>query len=270
MIFIDTHTHFYDEAFGGREGEDDAVRRAIENGVGKMIVPDENSLSREAVFSLCSRWPGTLFPCAGIHPTEIGQEPEKEVAKLESFLSEKFEKNHDETCLLPIAVGECGMDLYWTKENIDIQKFIFRSQLDLALEFKLPVIIHARDAIQPIFDILEDYKGRGLRGVFHAWSGSIESFRRLEKYGDWRVGIGGVLTYKKASIAETVKDIPLERILLETDSPYLTPVPHRGKRNESSYIPIIAAFLAEKKGVSLAEVAAATTANSETLFNLNN
>lgn len=270
MFFIDSHTHFYDKAFGGPEGEDDTVRRAIENGVGKMIVPDENSLSRDSVFSLCSRWPGTLFPCAGIHPTEIGPEPEKEVERLESFLRGKFENNPDGESLLPVAVGECGMDLYWTKENIDTQRFIFRAQLDLALEFKLPVIVHARDAIQPIFEILEDYKGRGLRGVFHAWSGSIESFRRLERYGDWRVGIGGVLTYKKASVAETVKDIPLERILLETDSPYLTPVPHRGKRNESSYIPIIAAFLAEKKGVSLEDVATVTTSNAETLFVLNN
>lgn len=265
--FIDTHTHLYDEAFGGTEGEDGAVRRAVGCAVSKMIIPDENSLSRPKVLSLCARWPGRLYPCVGIHPTEIGVEPEKEIGRLGSFLKENAGGSNGDFPRIA-AIGECGMDLYWSKDNIALQEKVFRAQLDLSLEYGLPLIIHARDAIQAIFDILEDYRGRGLKGVFHAWSGSLESFRRLDRYGDWRVGIGGVLTFRKASIAQTVKDIPLERILLETDSPYLTPVPHRGERNESAYIPLIADFLSRQKNVSIQEVAEVTSAGATTLFAL--
>ena len=160
------------------------------------------------------------------------------------------------------------MDCYWSKEFIKEQEEVLRIQLELADKMNLPVIIHSRESTELIINILKDCRHLNPRGVFHAYSGSKETFRELDKTGDWYIGIGGVLTYKKASIAETVKHIPLERILLETDSPYLTPVPHRGKRNESSYIPHIAARLAELKEVQIETVAETTTANAKKLFGI--
>ena len=145
---------------------------------------------------------------------------------------------------------------------------MLKLQLELADKLALPVIIHSRDSTELIINVLKECRHLNLKGVFHAFSGSVETFRELRKLGDWYIGIGGVLTYKKASIAETVKEIPLDRILLETDSPYLTPVPYRGKRNESSYIPHIAAKLAEQTGKPIEEVAATTTENARTLFGI--
>ena len=166
------------------------------------------------------------------------------------------------------AIGEIGMDCYWSKEFIKEQQEAFRIQLEMADRLDLPVIIHSRESTELIINTLKECRHLSLRGVFHAFSGSIETYRELQKLGDWYIGIGGVLTYKKASIAETVKEIRLDRILLETDSPYLTPVPFRGKRNESAYIPHIASRLAELTGKDIEEVAAQTTSNAEKLFRI--
>ena len=166
------------------------------------------------------------------------------------------------------AIGEIGIDCYWSKEFLEQQQEAFRIQLEIAAKHDLPVIIHSRESTELIINVLKDYKVHNLRGEFHAYSGSAETYRELQKLGDWYIGIGGVLTYKKASIAETIKEIPLDRIILETDSPYLTPVPHRGKRNESSYIPHIAEKLAVQKDISIEEVARTTTANATRLFRL--
>lgn len=259
MEFIDTHTHLYDEAYGGIQGQDEAVRRAIDASVRMMIIPDTSTKDRPAVLELCGRWKENTRACIGLHPTELGPDYKAELLALEKDLS----AGHN-----IVAIGEAGLDLHWDKETLPAQEEVFRVQLDFALQMKLPLIVHCREASEQCFKILEDYKGRGLRGVFHAFSGSIETYRRLERYGDWYVGIGGVLTFKKASIAETVREIPLERILLETDSPYLCPAPHRGERNESSYIPLIADFLAQRKQTSLDEVADTTTKNAKLLFQL--
>ena len=166
------------------------------------------------------------------------------------------------------AIGEIGMDCYWSKEFVEEQKEVLRIQLEMADRLDLPVIIHSRESTELIINVLKECRHLNLRGVFHAYSGSRETFSEIRRLGDWYIGIGGVLTYKKAGIAETVKDIPLDRILLETDSPYLTPVPHRGKRNESSYIPFIAAKLAELTGHEVAEIAEITTNNAEKLFRI--
>lgn len=259
ICYTDTHTHLYDEAFGGTVEEDLAAGRAVEAGVTKMVIPDTNSKERHRMLDFCRRWKGHAFPCIGLHPTEIGNNWKEEADMLEKALRD---------CHGTVAIGECGMDLYWSKEQIREQEEVFRLQLDLSLSSGLPLIVHARNATDKIFNILEDYRGRGLKGVFHAFSGSIETFRQLDRYGDWYVGIGGVLTYKKASIADTVSDIPLDRILLETDSPYLTPVPHRGERNESAYIPFVASFLSSKKGTCIEETAAITTENAARLFGI--
>ena len=255
MTFTDTHTHLYDEAFAGEE--DIAIARAQEAGVTKMILPDIDSQTREAMFSLADRHEGTLFPCVGLHPTSVGAGWQDEMLHMEKYLDRKI-----------WAIGEIGMDCYWSKEFIKEQEEVLRIQLETASKMNLPVIIHSRESTELIINILKECSHLGLRGVFHAYSGSVETYRELQKTGDWYIGIGGVLTYKKASIAETVKQIPLERILLETDSPYLTPVPFRGQRNESSYVPYIASRLAELQETEVGQVAHTTTENANKLFGI--
>ena len=255
MRYIDTHSHLYDEAFV--QEEDAAVERAVASGVDRIILPDIDSQSRQAMFDLADRHPGTLFPCLGLHPTSVDGNWEEEMEKMTDFRDRSI-----------VAIGEIGIDCYWSKEFLEQQKEAFRRQLTIAHERDLPVIIHSRDASAVILEVLKECRHLDLRGTFHAFSGSIETYREISRLGDWYIGIGGVLTYKKASIAETVKEIPLERIILETDSPYLTPVPFRGKRNESAYIPHIASRLSELTGVDLVTIAAQTTQNAETLFGI--
>ncbi len=255
MNFIDTHAHLYDEAFASEE--DPAIERAGEAGVTKIVFPDIDSQTRETMFSLADRHEGTVFPCLGLHPTSVDAGWQTEMQLLEKYLDRKI-----------WAIGEIGMDCYWSKEFVGQQKEVFRIQLEMASKMNLPVIIHSRESTELIINVIKDCRGLSLRGVFHAYSGSVETYRELQRLGDWYIGIGGVLTYKKASIAETVSQIPLDRILLETDSPYLTPVPFRGRRNESAYIPHIAARLAELTGRDIEEIAAQTTDNAEKLFGI--
>lgn len=255
MTFTDTHTHLYDEAFDGEE--DLAVARAVDAGVTRMILPDIDSKTRQPMLDLADRHQGTLFPCIGLHPTSVDGLWQEEMLLMEKHLDRKI-----------WAIGEIGMDCYWSREFIREQEEVLRIQLETAARMSLPVIIHSRESTELIINIMKDCSHLGLRGVFHAFSGSAETFRELQKTGDWYIGIGGVLTYRKASIAETVRQIPLERILLETDSPYLTPVPFRGKRNESSYIPHIATRLAELQGTDISEVAHTTTENARKLFGI--
>lgn len=255
MVFTDTHTHLYDEAFAGEE--DLAVERAVAAGVTRMILPDIDSQTRKDMFSLADRHEGVLFPCLGLHPTSVDARWQEEMTLMEQHLDKRI-----------WAIGEIGMDCYWSREFVKEQEEVFRIQLEMAARLALPVIIHSRESTELILNVLKDCRHSGLRGVFHAFSGSIETFRELQRLGDWYIGIGGVLTYKKASIAETVREIPMERILLETDSPYLTPVPFRGKRNESAYIPHIASRLAELTGRTVEETAEITTDNAQKLFGI--
>lgn len=255
MEFTDTHSHLYDEAFSGEQ--DETIARAVNAGVTKIIFPDIDATTRDQMFSLASRHKGTIFPCLGLHPTSVGADWQKDIEKMQSYPVPDI-----------FAIGEIGIDCYWSKEFVEEQKEAFRAQLRMASELSLPVIIHARESTAIILEILKEERHLDLRGVFHAYSGSIETFREIRKLGDWYVGIGGVVTFRKASIAETVKEIPSDRILLETDSPYLTPVPHRGTRNESGYIPLIAAKIAEVKNTAVEEIAAATTENAKRLFSI--
>ena len=255
MQFIDTHSHLYDEAFS--QDMDLAVERSVHEGVSRIILPDIDSGSRWQMFDLAHRHPDHLYPCIGLHPTSVDADWKTQMEKMEEFKDEPV-----------VAIGEIGIDCYWSKEFLKEQMEAFRQQLELAARMSLPVIIHSRESTEIIISILKEKRHLGLKGVMHAYSGSVETFKELQNIGDWYIGIGGVLTYKKASIADTVKQIPLERIVLETDSPYLTPVPHRGKRNESAYIPHIAEFLAARKETSMEEVAAVTTENAEKLFGI--
>ena len=255
MRFIDTHTHNYDEAFAG---DDEAViTRARQAGVEILIQPDVDSKERDAMFDITERHPGVMYPMLGLYPGSVGKDWRKEFDLMLAYRDRK-----------PLAIGEIGLDYHYGTEFAAEQKEAFRLQLELAAEMGLPVNIHLREATEDFFSIMDDCAHLHLKGALHAFSGSYETFRRVQKYGEWYVGIGGVVTFKKASLAETVRKIPLENIILETDCPYLTPVPYRGTRNESMHIPVIAAKIAEIKGVSLEEVAEKTTANAERLFNL--
>lgn len=256
MVFIDTHAHFYDEAFSS--DADQAVDRALAAGVAMMLQPDVDSKERQSMLALVERHPDVLRPMIGLYPGSVGEDWERELDAVFSFRGRKDF----------VAVGEIGLDYHYGKETAALQKEVFAAQLDFASEMGLPVNIHLREATGDFFDIMESRRHLGLRGNLHAFSGSAETFRRLDRLGDWYVGIGGVLTFKKASIAAEILEIPLERIVLETDAPYLAPVPLRGTRNESANIPLIAGELARIKGVGIDEVAARTTENAASLFRL--
>lgn len=255
MEFIDTHTHNYDEAYLGCE--DEIIDRAAKAGVVKLLQPDVDSRERDSMFALCSRHPGVLYPMLGLYPGSVDEGWKDEVDKLYAYRDRGI-----------VAVGEIGLDYHYGAETKELQKEAFRVQLELAAQWNLPVNIHLREATEDFFSIIEDCRHLGLRGNLHAFSGSYETFRRLLRYGDWYVGIGGVVTFKKAGIGQEISRFPLDRILLETDSPYLTPTPHRGERNESSYIPVIARFIADRMGLPVEEIAAATTANARKLFDI--
>ena len=255
MQFIDTHTHIYDEAFSGEE--DAVIGRAVEAGVTCMLQPDVDSRERDSMFALVDRHPGVLHAMLGLYPGSVDKGWRDEIDAMLRYRGRKV-----------VALGEIGLDYHYGAEFAAEQREAFRIQMELAAEMDLPVNIHLREATDDFFRIMDDCAHLHVRGSLHAFSGSYETFQRVRKYGDWYVGIGGVVTFKKASLAEAVRHIPLECILLETDSPYLTPVPHRGERNESKYIPLIAAKIAELKGTGIDEVAQVTTENARRLFNI--
>lgn len=255
MEFIDSHTHNSDTAYEGVE--DRIIRNALEAGVIKLVQPDIDSSERGRMLELASRYPGVLYTMLGLYPGSVTKGWKEEI----DLMCAQRTSN-------PVSIGEIGLDYHWSTEFKEEQKEAFRVQLELASEWGLPVNIHLRDATEDFFSIIEDCRHLHLRGCLHAFSGSAEMFRRVCKSGDWYVGIGGVLTYRNAGVARAVPEIPLERIMLETDSPYLPPVPHRGERNESAYIPIIAEKLAGLKGCSVEEVAEATTENARKFYSI--
>ena len=260
MYFIDTHSHLFDEAFDTDRAE--AVARALEVGVTKIILPAIDSSSYRAMVELQQTYPENFFMLAGLHPTSVNEieDWQSEIAVVEQMVRSSEHKFY--------GIGEVGLDLYWDKEHIEEQRCVLSSQIDLALEFNLPVVFHTRDAFPEMTDLLEGYRGRGLRGVFHSFSGSIDDYAKLRTLGNFLFGVGGVVTYKRSAVAEVIKELPLEELVLETDAPYLSPVPMRGKRNESAYTLHTAQFLAQLKGVSLEEVALQTTKNAELMFGI--
>lgn len=255
MEFIDTHTHCTDEAFAGCE--EDVIARAVKAGVTKMILADIDSSEREPMLGLCRKHKGVLFPMLGLYPGSVDSGWRDEIDLMVSSYSDDI-----------VAVGEIGLDYHYGAEHANEQMEAFRTQLELAAKWNLPVNIHLREATEDFFTVLSGCRSLGLRGDIHAFSGSYETFLRCQKYGHWKIGVGGVVTFKNAALAESVRKIPLEMIVLETDAPYLAPTPLRGTRNESANIPLIAAKIAELKGTDIEKVAEVTSANAKELFSI--
>lgn len=261
MTLIDTHSHLYEPEFDADREE--TLLRAVEAHVRTLLLPAIDSASHDRLFDLCRRHPESCIPMIGLHPTSVNDNPRwsEELALVERLLA-----TPPEDIARFCAVGEIGLDFYWSADFRREQIEAFRRQLDLALRYDLPVAIHTRNAYPEMIAIVEDYRGSGLRGVFHAFNEDIETYRKLRSCGDFRFGIGGVVTFKKSLTARTVCEMPLEDIVLETDCPYLTPVPHRGERNESVYVRFVCEKVAELKGLAAEEVAAVTSRNAERMF----
>ena len=253
---IDTHSHIYDEAYD--EDFSEVLQRAKDSGVEKMVMPGIDSKCHDRMMACARRLEGYAYPAIGLHPTSVDASWQEEL----QFVWDNYRPGDF------VAIGEIGLDEYWSKDFLEEQKRVFEDQLTFAWERDLPVIIHSRNATEDIFDCL-DRVGKPLRGVFHAFSGSYETYCRIKKsYGGFKIGVGGVVTYKNSLLAAFMDKVPLEDILLETDAPWLTPVPFRGKRNESSYIRYTALKLAELKGLSVEETDAVTTDNAKKMFGL--
>jgi len=253
MILTDTHTHLYYET--DPEKLSDLMQRSLDNKVSRLFLPNVDSESIPLVFGLSEQYPDHCFPMLGLHPCDVK----------ENF-KEELDSISREIALRKIyAIGEIGIDLHWDKTTLSIQQEAFRTQIEWAKKLELPIVIHCREAFDEIFEILNELKDEKLRGIFHCFSGTLVQAHKVIGLGFY-LGIGGVLTYKNSGLDKVVQEISLDHLVLETDSPYLTPVPFRGKPNESSYLVYIAQKLADLKEVSLEEIAEVTTRNSRLVF----
>jgi TatD DNase family protein len=255
MKWIDTHAHIYLPNFESDLKE--VVTRMLDAGVEKVLLPDIDSAHTRALYILSEMYPEIFFSMCGLHPCSVGDSWQEELAHVEKELATG---RH-------YAVGEIGLDYYWDTTHADKQREVFRTQLRWAKELNLPVAIHTREAFDDVFQILEEEQDGSLKGVLHCFTGNAEQAARGVALG-MHLGIGGVVTYKNGGLDKALLNVPLNCLLVETDSPYLPPIPHRGKRNESSYLPIIGQRLAEIMGVSTEEMADITTANAKKLFSL--
>lgn len=255
MILTDTHTHLYSQQFDA--DRDEVITSALANGISRFFIPAIDSTYYSAMFELEKEYPDNIFLMAGIHPTHVKENYLQEYNFLVELLKQrKF-----------YAIGEVGIDLYWDKSFLRQQQDIFKKQIKLAKENSLPIVIHCREAFDEIFEILEEEKDSELYGIFHCFTGNYKQAIQAISLG-MKLGIGGVATFKNGKIDKFLKDIPLEHIVLETDSPYLAPVPFRGKRNESSYLIQIVEKLSGIYGVSTSEIAEITTQNSMDIFKI--
>lgn len=253
MLLTDTHTHLYYET--DEEKQALLMQRCLDNNVGRLFLPNVDIASIASIDAMVKKYPKNCFAMAGLHPCEV---------------KEDYELVLDEICQSIVdreiyAIGEIGIDLYWDKTTLEIQKRAFIEQINWAKDLYLPIVIHCREAFDEVFEVLEQEKGEKLRGIFHCFTGNLEQAKQAINLGFY-LGIGGVVTYKKSGLDEVLMNIPLTNIVLETDSPYLAPVPFRGKPNESSYLIHVAERLAEIYNTSIEEIASVTTANSISVF----
>ena len=251
-MFTDTHTHLYDE----RLIKDGAqIQRAIDAGVTKMYMPNCDRHTIDSMLQITDEWPINCMPMMGLHPCYVKENDKEELA----IVAEWLEKRRF------YAVGEIGLDYYWDMTFKTQQIEAFETQIDWALNYKIPIVIHSRESTTDCIEIVRKKQNGKLKGIFHCFGGSMEEAKQIVELGFY-LGIGGVVTYKNTNLPEILNEIPLKHIVLETDAPYLAPVPYRGKRNESSYIPVIAQKIADIKNIPLAEIASVTTRNAEDIF----
>ena len=257
MNFIDTHTHLFASEFDN--DIDIVIKNALDNGISKMLLPNIDSTTTTKMLQLCDRYPNNCYPMIGLHPCSVKKDNlEKEISHVEQMLSQnKF-----------IAVGEIGLDLYWDKSTLDLQKIAFESQIELAKKYQLPIVIHVRDSFDEAIEIVERLNDYNLSGVFHCFTGNLEEAQRIINLKNFYLGIGGVVTFKNGGINKIINQVSLDRIILETDSPYLSPTPFRGTRNESKYLLNIAHKMAELYNVDIEDIAKKTTKNAIDLFHL--
>ena len=257
MRFIDTHAHLYSSPI--KENIEGIMKNAMDNGIDTIIMPAIDSTTLEAMLEVEASYPQNTMAMMGLHPCSVKENVKEELAIIEAQLQKrKF-----------IAIGEIGLDYYWDKTFMNQQMEAFEIQMQWALDYKLPIAIHTRNAMGETIEAVKPFAKKGLRGIFHCFSGSKELAEQIISMG-FHLGLGGVLTYKNAGVAEAIKDIPMEWLVLETDAPYLSPVPYRGKTNEPSYMIQVAMKLAEIKNLPLHEIASITTNNAEKLFGLGN
>ena len=254
MKLIDTHTHLYVEQFD--KDRDDQVKTAISNGITKFFLPAIDKSYTERMLSLKLKYPENIFLMTGLHPTHVNDRYNEELNHVRENL------DTSDFC----AIGEIGIDLYWDKTNLLNQQKVFNQQILWAIEYDLPIVIHCREAFDEVFEILQEHKNDKLRGIFHCFTGTIHQAKQAINL-NMKLGIGGVVTFKNGKIYKFIRDIPIDSIVLETDAPYIAPVPHRGKRNESTYLPIIAKKVAECYNVSLEYIAKKTTETANSIFN---
>lgn len=262
-MFIDTHSHIYDEAFD--EDRAEVVARARQQGVERIVLPAIDAESDERLFDLSRTDSDYFVPLMGLHPTSVNDNENwrAELSRVRHYITtppvgiERF-----------YGIGEIGLDLYWSRDFLAEQVEAFRQQVELAIEFNLPIVVHTRDAWCEISNIINDYRNDHLRGIFHAFSADERTYEQLRTSGEFCFGIGGVVTFKKSKLAEVVKSMDIADIVIETDSPYLTPTPYRGTRNESAYVALVAQKIAELKEISLDKVAEQTTENAKRIFGL--
>ncbi len=255
MNLTDTHTHLYSEAFD--EDRDLMIRRALDLGIARFFVPAIDSTYTQSMLDLEAAYPENVFLMMGLHPTHVKENFEVELIHVEEMLAQRRF----------YAVGEIGIDLYWDKSLLKEQQVAFKYQIGLAKQYGLPIVIHCRDAFNEVFEVLESEKGADLYGIFHCFTGTNEQAQRAISY-NMKLGVGGVVTFKNGKIDQFLDQIDLRHIVLETDSPYLAPAPHRGKRNESSYLVRVQEKLAELYQMSPEDIATVTTENSKAVFKI--
>ena len=254
MKWTDTHAHLYHEQFA--EDRIAMVQRAIDAGVSYLFLPNILEASIQPMLDLCDHFPHHCFPMMGLHPCDVKENYTEVLDRMKlEFTKRKY-----------YGVGETGIDLYWDKTTLDIQIKSFETHVEWAKELNLPLIIHARDSFDEICEVLDRMHDERLRGIFHCFTGPLEQAHKVMSYQTFMMGLGGVLTFEKSGLAEVMKEVPIDYLVLETDAPFLAPKPYRGKRNESSYLPHIGARLAQAKNLTDQEVAAITTANAMKMF----
>lgn len=253
MIFTDTHTHIYYEQDAEKQAQ--LIERCFENDVNRLFLPNVDVASIAMIDDLVAKHPNNCFAMAGLHPCDVKEDYLTQLEEI--YKSIEVRKIY--------AIGEIGIDLYWDKTTLAIQQDAFRKQIHWAKALGLPIVIHCREAFDEVFELLESERDEKLRGIFHCFTGNIEQAKQAIDL-NFYLGIGGVVTYKKAGLDLVLADVPLQHLVLETDSPYLAPVPFRGKPNESSYLIYVAQKLADIYNVSIEEIASVTTENSKKIF----